>query len=69
MLRACMRRMRAYVHSGFVCIPTMLFKSRNRSQIETKYKTSMLFLDLNFMFISMVHLFLLVVQYYVQEKG
>jgi hypothetical protein len=34
----------------------ILFKSRTRKQIKTKYKISMLFLDENFMFFPMVKL-------------
>jgi hypothetical protein len=42
-----------------VCVYLMLNKSRNRSQIKTKCKISMLFLYQNFLLFPMVHLFLL----------
>jgi hypothetical protein len=51
-----------------VFIP-MLFKSRNRLQIKTKFKMPMSFLDKNFMLFPMVHLFFAVLYYYVQENG
>jgi hypothetical protein len=59
MLRfACMLGMHIIYAYQFVC-PPMLFNSRNRIQIKTKCEMSMMFLDQNFMFLPMVHLFLL----------
>jgi hypothetical protein len=50
---------RIYTHAGFYGFPAL--QERNCSQIKTKCKISMLFLDQNFMLFPMVHLFFLVV--------